>query len=335
MPGYLNWKGSNIADFSVRNLASHPALGGGMLILHLGFTMRRHEHKAHIIALRGRLAVSGAQGQRLDAGLMESMQLPSLRTQGPDDGEPWESTVSFGLGLSTGQLQSLEEVRNGGNLRLHLTVEAEVLSEVRASLEVYGPTPAGPRTGQRTEGAHLQQVSIVKGTDVSRAQGELTHEVHQGVWVDEVFNRMGRQRRVLLEIPVAREDEAPELSEAAKSLTEAQRLLMLGLYGDAVAKTRHVPELLRKLYPLDKEKQSPPDPELSRESFLRKTETWSVDELLQALRKAFYGYTSGAAHVASADAPARVYSRDDAVLAVSLAAALLQRFVARAASPAR
>jgi hypothetical protein len=114
------------------------------------------------------------------------------------------------LDLDRGKLEALESMRNGGGLSF--------------SMGLFGTSVEG--------GRH------------SLTSTQLAYTAAQGVWVP-ILEKMGYEKRLLLEVPMPDPVVSPHISGAVQHLEKAQRQLALGYAREAVGACRDALESLK------------------------------------------------------------------------------------------
>jgi hypothetical protein len=97
------------------------------------------------------------------------------------------------LTLADSQLDALESLRGGGDMKLWASAYLRVSEDPSTEVEP------------------------------ERVRFSLLDVVPQSVWVDKVLNRLSRGRRVVFDVPIPQEEQSPVLYRAAQKLTDARQ----------------------------------------------------------------------------------------------------------------
>jgi hypothetical protein len=193
-------------------------------------------------------------------------------------------------------LEAVEEIRNGSNLQVNLTLYAQVQ---------------------------------MAGGDTWHSNGQIQHTIGQSDWV-ALLGTLGYQRTLLLEVPMPDAVADPELASAVSSLSEAHHQFQIGHYRPAVAGCRDV---LEQLTTALGDLAGLPQP-LKKSLSPQVTKTWTKAERLRLLRQAMYILTSPSHHGDPA-ASTFEWDRQDAVAIVGMTAAVIRELGAPQARPTR
>ncbi len=280
-------RGQHVASASLLQVSGSPGLGSYWL--NVLFEIRPTVSTADGTVLFGLVADLVVGGKTLPRLHPQPTILPRALSSS------WsEFQVPLSCDLSRSQLEAVEEIRNGSNLQLNLTLYAQV---------------------------------ALAGGDTWHSTGQIQHTIGQSDWI-ALLGTLGYRRTLLLEVPLPDAVADPELAAAASSLGEAYHQLQIGHYRPAVAGCR---DALEQLTTALGDLAALPQP-VKKSLTGQVTKTWTKAERLRLLRQAVYILSSPAHHGDSAAALFE-WDREDAVAIIGMTAAVIRELSAPQARP--
>jgi len=268
--------GCTLTDVRQIKVSGLPGAGSHTLAIILELTNNQTKSETFLRNVAVRLELGGNEQRMIGFAIPEQGQ--SIRII------PGHQVVGFRFVLAPGQLEAIETIRSGGDLKLKLWFTGEVVEMSTP------PRTTGPIT----------------------ALGE--YLVRQQEWIG-ALERMGYRKTLLFEFPLPDDEEASE--RATHIIKEAQNHLLRGQYDECVGKCRNLIEA----YPPSNEHQSllqeARRKQQNREQKVR--ESMEIPERLAILRDA----VRNATHLAHHYNPGSGYSRDQAKAVLGAAVAVL------------
>lgn len=176
--------------------------------------MKPHEG-FEFIAMDGELRLNGlpfVRSSRRPVGFVLQPRFNTLKNQ----------LYTLEFPLNAVGVAALEKARAGGNLKLRLEVNLEVLQLHALNVPTSEPLV---ETVWGQAGRHRLNLGI----DI---------EIPRSVWIERVLPRIGFGEIYLIELPAVAVENNPVLSHAFEALRQAQELHKAGLFSEAVGKCR-------------------------------------------------------------------------------------------------
>lgn len=194
-------------------------------------------------------------------------------------------------------------------------------SKVRETLEVELDGQRLERVEELRKGSSLTfalslRGLFLRGGEFCPTNDDLPYEANQGEWI-ELLGQLGHAQILLLEIPLPEPDGQGELAQAASFLSKARETLFRGDYRGAVGLCRDVLESLEVIEDKEQEEFSDSDPPEDPRSL-------NKEGRISKIEKALRTFAHAAKH-ADKQTVNIEWDRRDAVMAVTMTAALLQR----------
>ena len=167
------------------------------------------------VALNGRFSVGGEPFARAMPSLI------GFTLQRQFNKNQQHQTLEFHLDAT--RVAALERMRNGGDLKLHIDLEIEVI-QLHALNSSSQEQPL-----VETRWAHVQRYRLHASADIL---------IPRTTWIERVLPRLGFGTVHLIELPALPVAAVKEMKEAFEALRQAQAFHHVGQYSEAVGKCR-------------------------------------------------------------------------------------------------
>ncbi len=208
---------SPIANLSVKSITGRPGIGFYRLLFEVSITQHRISKKETWTSFReisGQVRVGSPRAAHNDLGKTypEVPLVMVAKQSSPELISPDIYSHLFYIDLDPFQIECIEDLRNGGDLKFTL---------------------------------HLSGIADGYWGPQSRTVQEVHFRANQSDWI-KVLGEMKYQEFLLFEIPIPPENASSELKQAIQYLKQAKDHLLKGHYDEVVGKCRLVLESVTK-----------------------------------------------------------------------------------------